>query len=120
MANKPFAEELTVNLSTRWTDDEIYGANWTESLKMAWRPINSLLVRGTFGTAFRTPNLRELYLANQTGFGNIGDPCYISSDATDALTGTYDPAKDKREPEILANCLANGVDPTRAYASGNT
>ena len=120
LANKPFAEELTVNLSTRWTDDEIYGANWTESFKMAWRPINSLLVRGTYGTAFRAPNLRELYLANQTGFGTIGDPCYVSSDAIDALTGTYDPAKDKREPEILTNCLANGVDPTLAYAAGTT
>jgi iron complex outermembrane receptor protein len=118
LANLPAAEELTINASTRLTDDEIYGENWTGSYKLGWRPVDSLLLRGTYGTAFRAPNLRELYLQSQTGFGNIFDPCFIPEAALDPLTGDYIPERDTREPEILSNCLANGVDPTLASNDG--
>ncbi len=118
IAGQPAFEELTINLSTRLTDDEIYGENWTESFKLGWRPVESLLVRGTFGTSFRAPNLRELYLQNQSGFNNIFDPCFIPEDAINVITGLYDPALDNREAHVLANCLANGVDPTLADNGG--
>ncbi len=50
LAGVPAFEELTLNMSTRYTDDEYYGSDTTESFKLAWRPVESLLVRGTFGT----------------------------------------------------------------------
>jgi iron complex outermembrane receptor protein len=118
LANMPMAKELTVNLSARITDDEIYGSNTTESFKMGWRPVNSLLIRGTYGTAFRAPNLRELFLANQTGFNTIGDPCMAPEEAIDLFTGEYNGANDPRDSQILANCAANGVDPTVARGFG--
>ena len=118
LAGAPAFQELTVNLSTRRTDDEIYGAQWTESFKLGWRPVESLLIRATVGTAFRAPNLRELYLLNQTGFGSIFDPCYIPEAAWDSLNDVYIPGSDTRDPTILANCLAQGVDPTLAYNGG--
>jgi iron complex outermembrane receptor protein len=62
--------------------------------------------------------LRELYLLSQSGFGNIFDPCFIPDDALDPLTGGYNPANDNRDPIVLANCLANGVDPTIADNNG--
>jgi len=111
-------EELTVNMSARYTDDEIYGSGNTESFKLGWRPVESLLIRGTFGTSFRAPNLRENYLRAQSGFGNIFDPCFIPDSAIDPISGGYDPALDDREPQVLANCLANGVDPTLANNNG--
>jgi iron complex outermembrane receptor protein len=112
-------EELVVNLSTRYTDDEIYGGAWTGSYKLGWRPIDSLLIRGTFGTSFRAPNLRELFLANQTGFNNtFFDPCYIPLGAINDATDLYDPVLDQRDPIVLQNCLANGVDPTLANRNG--
>ena len=113
-------EELTLNLSARYTDDEIYGGEWTESFKLGWRPVESVLVRGTFGTSFRAPNLRELFLANQTGFNNsFFDPCYVPLSAINDQTDEYDPALDERDPILLANCLANGVDPTLANLNGD-
>jgi len=118
LANLPMAKELTLNVSARLTDDEIYGSNTTESVKIKWRPVNSLSIRGTYGTAFRAPNLRELFLASQTGFGNIGDPCMAPEEAIDAFTGEYNGANDPRDPRILTNCLANGVDPTVATGFG--
>ena len=78
LANKPLATELNVNLSGRITDDEYYGNNTTESAKIGWRPVEPLLIRGTWGTAFRAPNLRELFLAGSTGFLNVAGPLLYS------------------------------------------
>ena len=118
LGGRPLAEELTVNLSSRLTNDEFYGDNWTESLRVGYRPVSSLLLRGTYGSAFRAPNLRELFLAGTTGFINVFDPCYVPGAAIDPLTNVYDPDNDNREPEVLANCRANGVDPLLANNEG--
>ena len=120
LAGVPGFEELTLNVSTRYTDDEIYGSDNTESFKLGWRPVESLLIRGTFGTSFRAPNLRELFLQAQSGFGNIGDPCFNTDDTWDIGTNTYVPAGEQRSAEVLANCAAQGVDPTLAYSGGFT
>jgi iron complex outermembrane receptor protein len=118
LANTPGFQELDLNFSTRYTDDEIYGGNSTYSVKLGWRPTESLLLRFTQGTAFRAPNLRELYLSNQTGFGNIFDPCLIPEGAWDPINGVYVPGSDTRDPLVLQNCLAQGVDPTAYYNGG--
>ncbi len=118
IAGQPAAEELVVNVSARWTDDEFYGAAWTHSYKMAYRPVNSLLFRATSGSSYRAPNLRELFLQPQTGFLNVFDPCLIPSDALNDLTGDYIPENDRRDDIVLENCRANGVDPTIASNNG--
>jgi iron complex outermembrane receptor protein len=118
LMGEKFAKELTLNVSARITDDEIYGSNSTHSAKIGWRPINSLLIRGTYGTAFRAPNLRELFLMAQTGFNTIFDPCYVPEEAIDVFTGEYDSTADPREAYILDNCRATGMDPlTQGFAS---
>ncbi len=111
-------QELTVNVSTRYTKDEYYDGNWTYSAKLAWRPVDSLMLRGTVGTSYRAPNLRENFLLSQTGFLNLFDPCIVPDDAYNPVTGGYDPAFDDREPQVIANCQANGVDPTSLYIAG--
>ena len=118
LAGVPLIEELTLNLSARLTDDEYYGAARTESVKLAYRPVNSLLIRSTYGSSYRAPNLRELFLKYQTGFLTLFDPCLIPGAAIDALSGGYNPALDTREAEVLENCRANGVDPTVANNNG--
>ncbi len=120
LAGVPGFEELTVNLSTRYTDDEIFGSSTTESYKLGWRPVESLLIRGTFGTSFRAPNLRESFLQAQSGFGTIFDPCYNTDDSWDIGSDSYVASGDERESQVLANCIAQGVDPTLAYSSGFT
>ena len=110
---------LSLNLSGRWTDDEFYGGAWTGSTKVGWNPWNSLLLRATYGTSYRAPNLRELFLQDQTGFLSLFDPCLIPDAAIDPLSGGYNPELDQREPYLLRNCRANGVDPTIASNNGN-
>ena len=109
-ANKPWVRELTVNLSGRLTDEEFYGTAGTYSVKAGWRPIDPLLLKFSYGTSFRAPNLRENFLRGQSGFLTLVDPCAVPDDAY--ATGTYDATQDDRDPSILANCLREGRDPT--------
>ena len=123
-ADLPLLKELTVNLAGRLTDHEFYGNNDTASVKVGYRPSEPFLLRATWGTAFRAPNNRELFLLGSTGFTNVTDPCYIpeaalANDPSDPnATGGYNPELDQREPELLANCRATGVDPTLANNNG--
>jgi iron complex outermembrane receptor protein len=112
LANVTAAEELSMNLSARHTTDQLYGSDTTYSAKLGWLPVQSLLLRATYGTSFRAPNLRENFLVDQTGFGTISDPCVTPDEAFDDLTGVYNPALDNRDPAVLQNCFDNGVDPT--------
>ncbi|MDB2691278.1 TonB-dependent receptor [Luminiphilus sp.] len=123
IADKPLLKELTANLAGRLTDHEYYGKNETYSAKIGYRPSEPFLVRATWGTAFRAPNNRELFLKGISGFTNVFDPCYVPLQAIDNTlggTGQYNPELDQREDEVLANCLASGVDPTIASDNGNT
>ncbi len=118
LAGRTAFQELTANISTRYTKDEFYGGAWTYSGKLAWRPVDSLLLRGTVGTSYRAPNLRENFLAGLSGFLTLTDPCIIPDGAIDPVTG-YDPTLDDRDAEVLANCAANGADPTTLDNNGN-
>lgn len=111
LANLAFAKELTLNVSGRSTTDEYYGTHPTYSAKLGYRPVNWLLFRATRGTSYRSPNLRNSFLLQQTGFLNVYDPCVTPADALDENTGEYIPSEDQREPIVLTNCELNGVDP---------
>ena len=119
LAGKKGAEEVILNLSARYTDDEYYSGAWTGAAKLGWRPVESLLVRATFGTSYRSPNLRELFLRGQSGFLSVFDPCYVPEEALEdapELGGerSYNAANDPRDPHILERCRAEGIDPTLA------
>lgn len=107
------------NLAGRVTDDEFYGTNFTYSLQAGWRPIDPLLLKFTYGTSFRAPNLRENFLRGQSGFQTLFDPCAVPSDAFNSTAGGYNPALDDRDPTILANCRREGRDPTQVGIDQN-
>jgi len=111
--------ELNIDLAGRVTDNEFYGTNATYSIKAGYRPIDSLLLRATYGTSFRAPNTRELFLRAQTAFNNnFFDICAVPEAAFQAggigggAAGTYDAALDPRTQQTLDNCVADGIDPT--------
>ncbi|MDG6077979.1 TonB-dependent receptor [Erythrobacter litoralis] len=118
MAGRTLVDDLRLNLSGRVTEDEFYGTNFTYSLKGGWRPVEQLLLKFSYGTSFRSPNLRELFLAGQSGFGGITDPCAVPTDAYAPLNGGYIEANDDRDPFVLRNCLREGRDPTRVGTDG--
>jgi len=92
------AEELTVEMSGRWTDYDSYGDDTTYRLAANWQVVPWLRFRATKGTSFRAPALYEQFLGDQTGFANgNSDPClnYASQ---------YDPGD-----VIYDNCAASGL-----------
>jgi iron complex outermembrane receptor protein len=112
IAAKPMVEELNIDIAGRLTDEEFYGTNYTYSIKAGWRPVSALLLRMTYGTSFRAPNLRENFLAGLSGFTSVFDPCAVPNDAFNSTGGGYIAAQDERDPVVLANCLREGRDPT--------
>lgn len=125
LANVPAFKELTANISSRHTDDEFYGGAWTYSGKLAWRPVDSLLIKGTVGTSYRAPNLRENFLQGTSGFLTVADPCVTPENSLVLAPGgglVYDPTMDTRTQTVIDNCFAQGVDPTNLgiIASGAT
>lgn len=112
----PLFYSLDLNLSGRLTDDEFYGVNKTYSVKTGWRPIPKLLLKATYGTSFRAPNLRENFFDGQEVSQPLRDPCIVPNEARqfDPNSGgfIYNEAGDLRDPLILAACEALGADPT--------
>jgi len=111
VADKPFFRKLDLNLSGRITKDEFYPTATTYSVKSAWQMFDSLTFKGTLGTSFRAPNLRENFLLSQTGFGTVSDPCSAPDLPRDPITGVVT-GVDPRTPQTLENCRLAGLDPT--------
>ncbi len=109
----PLHDTFALNLSGRYTSEENFGSEFTYSVKADYQPTHALRFRTTYGTTFRAPNLREQFLAGQAGtIAGTLDPCRVPNDARDE-DGNYDPSLDNRTAELLANCVADGADPTQ-------
>lgn len=79
----PVAKMLTVDASTRYDDYKVSGKNVdkaTYNLGIEFRPLSSLLIRGRYGTAFKTPTLSDEYQGT-SGF-------FTSNNTTDYYTCT--------------------------------
>lgn len=116
LKGQQLAEELTVNLSARWTEEENFGALWTYRVQGVYRPTDWITGRASFGTTYRAPNLREQFLAAQQSFaGAFTDPCIVS------VFNTF--ANDASQQEIdrlRNNCTLQGADVTGLGIGGAT
>lgn len=114
----PVHEMLGINMSGRFTNDENFGEEFTYSFKADFRPTDDLRFRGTYGTTFRAPNLREQFLAGTAGvLGASNDPCIVPTAALES--GDYLRSDDPRTDRVLANCIADGVDPENLGRAAN-
>ncbi len=100
LSDLPFAEELTLNASARYTDYNSYGDDTTSRLALNYQMIPSVRLRATWGESFRAPDLFEQFLGNETGFiGAFGiDPCISYGDNFNPGDIIYD------------NCASLGLD----------
>ena len=93
----PFAEEVTINASARYTDYKSYGSDWTYKFSGVWTPLRAVSFRATYGSSYRAPALYEQFQAPTAGFlSSNSDPCN--------LYGEKDPTS-----TIYKNCQADGV-----------
>jgi iron complex outermembrane receptor protein len=86
LAGQTGFEDLTLNISARYTDVDSYGADSTYKVGLNWQIVPAVKLRANRSTSFRTPALFELYLADQTSFlgQRFIDPCIQWGDELDA------------------------------------
>ena len=105
LKGKPFFEDLTVDISGRYSDYDSVGSATTYKVGVDWAVDNILRLRATSGTSFRAPGLFELFLADQTSFLSQSqvDPCInyglLDEDGNPVQTNAT----------IRTNCAADGL-----------
>ncbi|KLV08535.1 TonB-dependent receptor [Photobacterium aquae] len=73
----PIIDELEMTLAGRYDhyfDDSATGGAFTPKVALAYRPTDTLLLRGSYGLGFRAPDLKRLFGEATKGFGSGFDP----------------------------------------------
>jgi iron complex outermembrane recepter protein len=93
----PGAQELGVNVASRYSHYSNFGSTTNNKYSLRWRPIEDVLLRGTFAHGFRAPALQDLYGGTAQSFETFLDPC---DSAYGAATSSA---------SVAAACAAGGV-----------
>jgi iron complex outermembrane recepter protein len=112
LADAPYVDALDLSLAARYTHYNTFDPKWTGKAGLRWKPIDDLLVRGTYSQSFRAPNLQELFLGQTDSFPSVDDPCAYTNAAgvqEDRPSGT----------DVDSNCDAEGV-PEQPSTSSQT
>ncbi|MEM7611574.1 MAG: TonB-dependent receptor [Pseudomonadota bacterium] len=75
--NVPVLETLNISAALRideFSDDSTVGGATSPKIGVEWRPLDNLLVRGSFGESFRAPDLQRLFGATTNAFATVEDP----------------------------------------------
>lgn len=67
----PLHDTLLASAAGRWDQYRFSGRTeeqTTYNLGLEWRPLTSLLLRGSYGTSFRAPDLNYIYQADANGY----------------------------------------------------
>jgi iron complex outermembrane recepter protein len=106
LSDKSLARELAVGAAFRSSDYSSTGTVSSYEGDIRWKPVDSLLVRGSYQRAVRVPNIGELYspqqgtqLAIGTPPASIGDPCDTRSTARTGANAA----------QVAALCVAQGI-----------
>ncbi|MGO3126582.1 MAG: TonB-dependent receptor domain-containing protein [Luteimonas sp.] len=76
LADMSFAKELSLNVASRYSDFDTFGDTTNSKAGFKWRPIDDLLIRGTWSEGFRAPTIGDLYGGTSDTFTQgFRDPC---------------------------------------------
>jgi iron complex outermembrane receptor protein len=75
LADLPGAKLLDFSLATRYSDYSNFGNTLNSKFGFRWKPIDDLLVRGSWTQGFRAPSIAELFSGQSDSFPNLSDPC---------------------------------------------
>lgn len=93
LADMPGAELLELSLATRTSDYSNFGSTTNASYGLKYKPIEELLIRGTYAEGFRAPNISELFLGNSDSFPTLSDPCSAQAGLDTNTDGEIDLAE---------------------------
>jgi iron complex outermembrane recepter protein len=71
----PGAQQLSFDLASRYSDYSNFGNTTNSKFGLTWKPIEDLLVRGSYSQGFRAPTINDLYGGQGQTFDAYTDPC---------------------------------------------
>ncbi|PCI34570.1 MAG: TonB-dependent receptor [Alphaproteobacteria bacterium] len=106
LSGVPMVESLELNLALRFSDYDKFKSDTNYKIGVNWQVVDGFKLRGTYATAFRIPNVPELFGGVSEGQLTTIDPC--------SGWNTLD-----TNSNIYKNCQAIGV-PNGYVQLGNT
>ncbi len=97
LKDQPFAELLSFNLATRHSDYSNFGVTNNSKASFMYKPVNDVLIRGTWAEGFRAPTIGDTFGGGSQSFDTFLDPC----DTRFGQAAT--------NPTVQARCLAGGT-----------
>jgi outer membrane receptor protein involved in Fe transport len=98
LSDRPGVETLETVLGYRYSDYASAGGVDAWKAELLYKPVHSVIVRGSYQRAVRVPSIFELYEPRGTSFAFYADPCNVDSDQRQ-----INPA------EVEALCVTQGV-----------
>lgn len=105
LKEKPFFHQLEVQVAARFSDYSNAGSNTTFKGSVNWKPVEDLLLRGSWAEGFRAPTIGESFGTPSRFDQELTDPC-------SAVNGQIPAA-------VSANCIALGVPANGSYVQAN-
>ncbi|WP_044734040.1 TonB-dependent receptor domain-containing protein [Shewanella algae] len=86
----PLFDSLELNLAGRYDDYSDFGGTFNPQLSLRYRPLESLMLRASWGTGFRAPTLSDLYQGTSESYGDITNylSCYDNQEDIDSCSRT--------------------------------
>ena len=86
----PIVKNLEMNAAVRYDHYSDFGSTTNPKVSVRWTPVQSLLLRGSWGTGFIAPSLTQLFGLQTSGVSSPGltDPvrCPVTGDSNDCDT----------------------------------
>ncbi len=122
LSDVPFAQELSLNLASRYSDYDTFGDTTNSKAGFTWKPFESLLVRGSYSEGFRAPTISDLFGGESQSFEFYSDPCdSVYGIAAGSARCLADVPVDFRQRANTADGLSEGQEDQsdRAFTSGS-
>jgi outer membrane receptor protein involved in Fe transport len=104
LRDAPFFKSLNLTGGLRYSDYNVTGGVFTYKAELEWQPIDTVLLRGGYQRAIRSPNIGELFSSATGGQVQVGTPPG-SGDPCDVRTAT----RVSGGAPLRALCIATGV-----------
>jgi iron complex outermembrane receptor protein len=102
----PVLSMLELSLAGRYDDYNDFGTTVNPKISAAFRPLDSLLLRGSYGTGFRAPSMSELYSSSSQSFNSGIDARACGADSLgDSTTGRLQAGIDPDDVPAGNPCL---------------
>jgi iron complex outermembrane recepter protein len=75
LSDLPFAKKLELSGAVRYSDYDTFGSKATTKFGVAYRPVQDVLLRGTYSEGFRAPSILELFQGRRVTDFQATDPC---------------------------------------------